>query len=164
MDHAFGERLSDLPDRAIYTPPGGPPATDRIPPAVYGAMGEANIRAFARAFYDRLSRSSIAGMFPRDRPGLDAAADRSADMLIFLFGGPPVYQRKHGPPRMRQRHLPFVITESARAEWVRCFGATVEEAPRLFGMPAEHAGAVAAFFDAFSRWMVNAQDEAAADR
>jgi hemoglobin len=158
------ERLSELPDREIYTPPGGPPATDRIPPAVFEAMGEENIRAFARAFYARLAASSIAGMFPTDGAALAAAADRSADMLIFLFGGPPVYQRKHGPPRMRQRHLPFVITEAARAEWVRCFRETVAEAPSLFAMPAEHAGAVDAFFDAFSRWMVNAHDEDAGSR
>src|SRR5690606_23669271 len=49
--------LSHHPDREIWTPPEGPPQTDRIPAAVFGAMGEAGVVAFTRAMYRRLAAS-----------------------------------------------------------------------------------------------------------
>lgn len=156
--------LNHQPDRPIWTPPGGPPRTDRVPAAVYEAMGAERINAFTRAFYRRLAASSVAHLFPDDEPGLMRAADRSADLNVFLFGGPHVYQQRHGPPRLRMKHLPFVIDEAARLEWMRCFNETLAEAPALYAMPAEHAPAVGRFFDDFSRWMVNtAPDDATSD-
>ncbi len=146
---------SFTPDREIWTPPGGPPQTDRIPAAVYETMGEDNIVAFTRAFYRRLAASKISHLFPKGERNLIKAADKSAAMNVFLFGGPHLYQQRHGPPRLRMRHMPFVIDEDARREWMRCFRETLQEATREYGMPAEHIPAVALFFDGFSRWMVN---------
>jgi len=151
--------LNHDPGREIWTPPGGPPQTDRIPAAVYQAMGEDGIVAFTRAFYRRLSMSSIARMFPKGERNLMAAADKSAAMNVFLMGGPHLYQQRYGPPRLRMRHFPFVIDEAARREWMRCFRETLAEAPAQFGMPAEHVGAVEKFYDDFSKWMVNAKGE-----
>jgi len=145
------------PDRPIWTPPGGPPQTDRIPAAVFEAMGEENIVAFTRAFYRRLAESSIAKLFPRGERNLMAAAEKSAALNIFLMGGPHRYQQQFGPPRLRMRHMPFVIDEAGRLEWMRCFRETLSEAPEQFGMPVEHVPAVEAFYDAFSGWMVNAK-------
>lgn len=145
------------PDREVWTPPGGPPRTDRVPGAVYEAMGEARIIEFTRAFYRRLASSSIAPLFPRAERNLMAAADRSASLNVFLFGGPHLYQQRHGPPRLRMRHMPFVIDEAGRQEWMRCFRETLAEAPEKFGMPAEHVGEVEAFYEAFSGWMVNSK-------
>lgn len=145
------------PDREIWTPPGGPPQTDRIPAAVYAAMGEASITEFTRAFYRRLAESSIAKLFPRGERNLMAAADKSAALNVFLMGGSHLYQQRHGPPRLRMRHMPFVIDEAGRREWMRCFRETLAEAPEKFGMPPEHVGAVEKFYDDFSGWMVNTQ-------
>ncbi len=153
--------LNHNPDREIWTPPGGPPQTDRIPAAVFEAMGEANVVAFTRAMYRRLAASGIAHMFPKGERNLMAAADRSASMNVFLFGGPHLYQQRHGPPRLRMRHIPFVIDEAGRVEWMRCFRETLAEAPALYAMPAEHVGAVERFYDDFSRWMVNSQGSGA---
>lgn len=147
--------MSQLPDREIWTPPEGPPQTDRIPAAVFESMGEAGVVAFTRAMYRRLAASGIAHMFPKGERNLMAAADRSASMNVFLMGGPHLYQQRHGPPRLRMRHFPFVIDEAGRREWMRCFRETLAEAPEKYGMPVEHTGAVEAFYDAFSRWMVN---------
>ncbi|PCI10212.1 hypothetical protein COB72_04035 [bacterium] len=142
----------------IYTPASGPPQTDAIPPAVYQAMGEENIIAFFHAFYHRLGASSISDMFPKSEKNLMRAADKSADMFTFLFGGPHLYQKKHGQPMMRARHIPFVITESGRQEWLRCYRETLDEAPAKFAMPSEHVEAVWKFVVGFSGWMVNAQE------
>ncbi len=143
-------------DEPIYTPAGGPPQTDRIPSAVYEAMGEGQITAFFHAFYRRLGESSIADMFPKSEKNLMRAAEKSADMFVFLFGGPHRYQQKHGQPMMRARHIPFVITETGRQEWLRCYRETLDEAPEKYSMPSEHVDAVWDFVVGFSGWMVNA--------
>lgn len=160
----FGMDLTNYhPDRAIWTPPSGPPQTERIPGAVYGAMGEENVFAFTRAFYRRLAGSEIAHLFPRGERNLMAAADKSAALNVFLMGGPHMYQQRHGPPRLRMRHMPFVIDEAGRRAWMRCFRETLAEAPEKFGMPAEHVGAVEKFYDDFSGWMVNTAGEGTGD-
>jgi hemoglobin len=146
-------------DRPIYTPPNGPPQTDRIPVAVYEAMREDNITAYFHAFYKRLSQSSIADMFPKSEKNLLRAADKSAAMFTFLFGGPHLYQKTYGRPMMRARHLPFIIDEPARQEWLRCFKETLDEAPEKYAMPAEHTQSVWKFVYDFSSWMVNAQTQ-----
>lgn len=150
-------------DRPIHTPPTGPPQTDRVPDAVYKAMGEDNIAAMIHAFYGRLARSEIAHMFPRSERALSHAADKSADMFVFLFGGPHRYQQRHGRPMLRARHLPFVIDEAARQEWLRCFRETLDEAPDRYAMPPEHTDAVWTFVRDFSAWMVNTKDDAKDD-
>ena len=149
----------DQDGRQIYTPPTGPPQTDRIPPAVYEAMGEEQIVEMFYAFYERLAESSIAHMFPKSEKNLKVAAEKNASMFVFLFGGPHLFQQRHGPPMMRARHLPFIIDEAARQEWLRCFKDTLDEAPELFNMPAEHVEAVWKFVYDFSGWMVNTQEE-----
>lgn len=143
----------------IWTPPEGPPQTDRIPSAVYEAMGVEQITAFFHAFYRRLGQSSIAPMFPKSEKNLMRAADKSAAMFVFLFGGPHMYQQQYGRPMMRARHLPFVIDEPARQEWLRCYRETLDEAPEKYKMPAEHVDAVWKFVVDFSGWMVNAETQ-----
>jgi len=145
-------------DRPIHTPQGGPPQTDRVPPAVYEAMGEKGIVEMFYAFYERLAVSTIAEMFPKSEKNRIKAAEKNASMFVFLFGGPHLFQQRHGPPMMRARHLPFIIDEAARQEWLRCFRETLDEAPELFSMPAEHVEAVWKFVYDFSGWMVNASD------
>jgi hemoglobin len=155
--------LNSLPsherDEPIYTPPGGPPQTDRVPEEVYQVMGEGNITAFTHAFYTRLGQSTIAHMFPKSEKNLMRAADKSAAMFTFLFGGPHAYQQRYGRPMLRARHIPFVIDEPARLEWLRCFRETLDEASELYKMPGEHIEAVWKFIFDFSTWMVNAQEE-----
>jgi len=153
----FNSLPSHERDEPIFTPQGGPPRTDGIPSAVYEAMGEEQIVAFFHAFYRRLGESAIADMFPRSEKNLMRSAEKSADMFTFLFGGPHLYQRKHGQPMMRARHIPFVITEEGRQEWLRCYRETLDEASEKFAMPSEHVDAVWKFVVAFSGWMVNAE-------
>lgn len=146
-------------DRPIFTPPNGPPQTDRIPKEVYETMREENIRNMFHAFYKRLGESTISEMFPKSEKNLMRAADKSAAMFTFLFGGPHLYQKTYGRPMMRARHLPFIIDEPARQEWLRCYRETLDEAPEKYAMPAEHVESVWNFVYDFSSWMVNAQEE-----
>ncbi len=139
-------------DRLIYTPPGGPPRVSPPDPAIFAAMGEANIFAMIREFYDQLAQSAIASMFPDD---MDFAADKSAAFFVGLLGGPPLYQQRFGSPMMRARHLPIPIDAAARQEWLACFNRVLDHAPERYAFPAAHLPGFRAFLAGFSSWMVN---------
>jgi len=72
------------------------------------------------AFYKRLHASPVAVLFPESESAMERAADKTGALFVFLFGGPHLYQQRHGSPRMRMRHLPFQIAPKARADWLRC--------------------------------------------
>ena len=143
-----------LMDREIYVPPGGPP---RIPPPskeIYPAMGEAKIFQMLEDLYVELGKSSIAEMFPKD---LLAASEKSAAFFVGLLGGPPLYHQRYGAPKLRARHMPFIIDEAGRLEWLRCFDLILDQAVEKYDFPAEHLPAFRHFLHSFSTWMVNAQ-------
>ena len=140
--------MSDQP----YIPPQGPPQTSA--PQFFERIGSDRMHRFSLQQYQILSRSAIADLFPAEPEGLAAAAERQADFLTGVMGGPPVYREKHGAPRMRARHMPFVIDERARKEWLRCFreAFVVEEG---LGLNALEQRQFLEWIDAFSGWMVN---------
>jgi hemoglobin len=140
--------------REIHTPPEGPPQGPRPSPEIYAAMGEPNIFAMARDFYAELGKSPIRSKFPED---LEEASKKLAMFLVPSFGGPPLYQAAYGPPRMRARHLPFVIGPRDREIWLACFMKVLEGAPERYAFPAEHLGDFKKFLEGFSAWMVNSQ-------
>ncbi len=49
---------------------------------------------------------------------LAPAAEHLALFLAQYWGGPHTYSETRGHPRLRQRHLPFVIDEAARDAWL----------------------------------------------
>lgn len=117
------------------------------------AMGEAGVFGLLEDVYQLLAESEIRELFPED---VVEASRRSAAFFVQLLGGPPLFSQQYGPPRMRQRHLPFEIDDEARAVWLRCFEAALEDAPARHGFPPEHLGGFVAFLRGFSTWMVNA--------
>lgn len=146
-----------MKERVIYTPPSGPPRVAPPSPEIYAVMGETNIFTMLADFYRELEQSSIRAMFPRD---MQRASEKSATFFVGLLGGPPLYQQRYGPPMMRARHMPFVIDEDARQEWLRCFNLVLDHAPEKYSFPAEHIPGFRAFLDGFSGWMVNTNPDA----
>lgn len=145
------------PGRRIHTPPGGPPEVDLPSAEIFAAMGPDNIRAMITDFYNRLAASPISNLFPAD---LSGPIERSALYFIQLLGGPAEYSRRFGPPRLRARHLPFVISEQTRRVWLECFFTTLEDAPSRFAFPPAHLPTFRTFLTEFSAWMVNSGDPA----
>lgn len=139
-------------ERQIYVPPGGPPRVAAPDPAIYEAMGEANIFAMLEDFYLELEKSPLRAMFPRD---MVKASQKSAAFFVGLLGGPPLYHQRYGNPMMRARHMPFVIDEAARQEWLACFDRVLAAAPEKYDFPADYIPGFRAFLDGFSGWMVN---------
>jgi hemoglobin len=138
--------------RAIYTPPTGPPQGPGPNPEIYKAMGESNIFRMMSDFYKELEQSEIRHLFP---PDMEEASKKSALFFITLLGGPPLYFQKFGPPRMRARHLPFEIDEPARQVWLACFDKVLEGADMKYDFPARHLAGFKEFLRGFSAWMVN---------
>jgi hemoglobin len=115
-------------------------------------MGEANIFKMLSDFYKELEKSEIRLLFPAN---MEAASQKSAAFFVTILGGPPLYAQKYGPPRMRARHLPFVIDEQARQVWLRCFDSVLEGADVKYQFPMQHLQGFKDFLKSFSAWMVN---------
>ncbi len=47
--------------------------------------------------------------------------------LAQYFGGPTTYSDERGPPRLRQRHFPFVVDSDARDRWLRAMRAALDD-------------------------------------
>lgn len=143
-------------EREIFTPnmnPGSIPGPSR---EIYAKMGRDSIYRMLADFYALLESSEIRGMFP---PNMLVSSQRSAAFFVQLLGGPPEYNEQFGQPRLRARHLPFRITESARRVWLTCFDRVLEDAVGNYGFPPEHVDGFRRFLDGFSRWMVNTEGE-----
>lgn len=135
-----------------FVPPEGPPQGIQPSPEIYAKMGEDQIYHMLEDFYSELEKSPIRHLFP---PDMKEASHRSAAFFVFILGGPPLYQQLFGPPRMRQRHLPFAIDEEARQIWLSCFKRVLEDADKKYQFPMEHMKGFWRFLDQFSAWMVN---------
>lgn len=138
--------------RMVYTPPGGPPQGPGPNSEIYGIMGEANIFAMISDLYKELEKSEVRQLFPAD---MEEASKKSALFFITLLGGPPLYLQKYGSPRMRARHLPFEIDDSARQVWLGCFEKVLENADMKYHFPIQHLDGFKEFLKSFSAWMVN---------
>jgi len=96
--------------------------------------GEAAIQSLVKAFYhhmDQLEESrSIRAMHAKS---LKVSGEKLFMFLSGWMGGPNLYMEKHGHPRLRMRHMPFAIDESARDQWMHCMklalDETVDDAP-----------------------------------
>ncbi len=139
----------------IYTPDSGPPQGARPSPVILEKIGEEGVFRMLSDLYKKLEHSPIRGMFPED---MELASRKSAAFFVQLLGGRPLFSEVYGPPRMRQRHLPFEIDEDARNTWLACFAEVLEGAETAYGFPSEHMAGFRTFLDLFSAWMVNKLD------
>ena len=93
---------------------------------VYARIGEDGFARLVRAFYAQVPGDAVLGpMYPADDlPGAEA---RLRDFLVGRFGGPQRYIAERGHPRLRMRHMPFVIDRDARDRWVQLMDRALDE-------------------------------------
>ena len=89
--------------------------------------GEYRVRELAETFYDVIEETSplLREMLP--------ANTKNTRQKFFMYlsgwlGGPPLYEQRWGHPRLRMRHLPFPIDDTAVAEWMRCMREALDRA------------------------------------
>ena len=90
------------------------------------------VRAIVDRFYDLMDARPDAREL-RDLHGADlmSAREKLFAFLCGWLGGPPLYVRQYGHPRLRARHLPFAIDARARDQWLLCMRAAFDESPAL---------------------------------
>jgi len=98
-------------------------------PSVYDRLGgEPAVRALVERFYalmDELPQAQeVRRLHP---PSLAHSADSLFKFLSGWFGGPPLYIRKRGHPRLRMRHMPFAIGPAERDQWLLCMRQALAE-------------------------------------
>ncbi len=90
--------------------------------------GEQGVRALVKRFYELMDTlpeaATIRAMHPQSLEG--------SEQKLFMFlsgwlGGPQLYMEKYGHPRLRARHLPFPVDESARDAWMHCMTQAINE-------------------------------------
>jgi hemoglobin len=118
----------------IHVPPGGPPQSGPSRD-IYARMGQENIFRLCADFYGELEKTPVRAMFP---PDMKEASKKLAAFLTGVLGGPPLYIQQFGHPRMRARHLPFAIDETARQAWLSAFKKVLTDAEARYSFPPEH--------------------------
>lgn len=117
---------------------------------LYDAIGEEGFTRLIRAFYRQVPGDAILGpMYPPE--DIEGAEQRLRDFLIMRFGGPPRYLEQRGHPRLRMRHMPFAIDQTARDRWM----ALMEQALLEAKLPPEVAETLRGFFADTATFMIN---------
>lgn len=87
-----------------------------------------NIRTLVEKFYDIMDTDTkaagVRAMHPAD---LTSAREKLFMFLTGWTGGPQLYIERYGHPMLRRRHLPFVIGESERDQWMYCMVRAMHE-------------------------------------
>lgn len=104
------------------------------PVTPYDQMGGAPFfETLVHRFYEGVAADPVLrAMYPEDDL---APAERR--LLLFLeqyWGGPTTYSDERGHPRLRMRHAPYVIDESARDRWLDSMRAALDVAMAEHGL------------------------------
>jgi len=117
---------------------------------VYERIGEEGFLRLVRGFYAQVPDDDILGpMYPPE--DLAGAEQRLRDFLIGRFGGPPRYIEQRGHPRLRLRHMPFVIDQRARDRWMQLMTNALDAA----GFDPDVAELLRGFLGQVATFMIN---------
>jgi hemoglobin len=96
----------------LYEALGGEVVLGRLVDRFYAWMDAAPQFAGLRALHPEHLRDSREKLF---------------SFLSGWLGGPDLFAEKYGHPRLRERHLPFVIGVTERDQWVACMMLAMED-------------------------------------
>ena len=95
----------------------------------YEALGgEAGIKRLVRRFYELMDELPEAYGVRQIHPAsLEGSGQSLFEFLSGWLGGPPLYIEKKGHPRLRMRHVPYVVSQVMRDEWMLCMTQAITE-------------------------------------
>lgn len=104
--------------------------------ALYEELGESFFVRLVDAFYIGVEADErLRAMYPED---LTESRRHLTLFLIQYWGGPATYMDERGHPRLRMRHVPFVIDDAARDAWLAAMrGALASVAESLSALQAQ---------------------------
>ncbi|MGB3411537.1 MAG: globin [Microthrixaceae bacterium] len=86
---------------------------------VFAAVGgQVFFNNLVERFYSRVATDPVLLKLYPEQTDLGPAIERLALFLGQYWGGPEDYGELRGHPRLRMRHVPFVIGETERAHWL----------------------------------------------
>ena len=90
--------------------------------------GEEAIQNLVKTFYRQMDELKEAKPIRQ----MHAKSLKVSEEKLFMFlsgwmGGPSLYMEKYGHSRLRRRHMPFAIDESARDQWMLCMKYALDE-------------------------------------
>lgn len=92
----------------------------------YEKIGESRLKLVIKEFYQHVFSSPVIGkLFNNDK---ELIQEKQLKFLTQFLGGPDLYSREYGHPKMRMRHLPHRIDQEAKEEWLRCMRLAVDKA------------------------------------
>jgi len=123
---------------------------------VYESVGGASFfDDLVTRFYDRVATDPVLRpLYPED------LADSIRHTSLFLqqyWGGPATYSAERGHPRLRQRHLPFVIGEPERDAWFGHMAAALDSVVTERGTDPAIERQMLDYFAHAADFMVNAR-------
>lgn len=104
--------------------------------------GEDTFRRLVARFYAGVATDPLLRPLYPD-PELSGAEERLRMFLIQYWGGPRTYSEQRGHPRLRMRHIPFVIGEPERLAWLR----HMRDAVDSLDLPEPYAGTLWAYLE-----------------
>lgn len=117
--------------------------------------GEARVKALVERFYDLMdlepAYAALRAVHGRD---LDSARQKLFWFLCGWLGGPQHYIERFGHPRLRARHMPFVIGILERDQWLTCMDQAMGET----GVDDELRARLRESFFGTADWMRNTPD------
>ena len=122
--------------------------------SVYDRIGEAGLADLVGGFYARVRDDDLIGpMYP---PGDWEQAERRLRMfLVQRFGGPSTYSDERGHPRLRMRHAPFPIDQSAAERWLTLMNQSMQESLAAGAITQDVAAELWPYFVDTARFMMN---------
>ena len=98
-------------------------------PTFYDEIG--GMETFERIvnrFYDGVETDEVLRpMYPEADLADGSARRRFLLFLVQYWGGPNTYSQERGHPRLRMRHAPFTVDETAQEHWLTHFRAALDE-------------------------------------
>jgi hemoglobin len=114
--------------------------------------GEARVLALAERFYDLMDlEPAYAALRAAHGSTLAQARQKLGWFLSGWLGGPQRYTERFGHPRLRARHMPFVIGNTERDQWLACMDQAMQET----GVPDELRLSLGKAFFQTADWMRN---------
>ncbi len=115
--------------------------------------GREVIERVVDAFYDAVETDEqLRPLFPED---MGPGREKQKLFMEQWLGGEPRYSERHGHPRLRRRHFPFVISERAAGRWMR----HMIQAFRDCGVSEPEVAELVASFGPMAKHMVNADED-----
>lgn len=118
--------------------------------------GEKTVYALANRFYDVMENDPLAHDLLNIHPmPLNKIRHTFFLYLSMWLGGPNLYEKERGHPRLRARHLPFSVTPELKDQWMYC----MRKAMREVVDPPKLADQLLAALDQLALHMVNTESQ-----